>query len=434
MERELNTFRRTHSGFVLPLVLIMTMVGALFGAGSLLLFKYQCCRRINRQHELEKVYAVRSAANYARAAFNIADEKSFEYKTSSGRDLRLLVKPVEAIFPNPLMPEHLDISSKTKHFSALQGAGQYCKDQDYEYGCISNDSFVAVTESQISYSSKQNCLAFKGVSSEAGARWWVNIGMKYIRGWLQQNFGMRYLFRPNNWVYGKDYCMRLCLIRNKPVTVSGEGEDVGRRYGWPLSGGESALVLEMRPGVNADSWGVMTLYQYKQGVPDPTPIMSLMSPNTCWMGLQVAGRNVYLFYIQNDISDCGCVLSERWEMPDGQDSVYRSLTENNSEDGLSDLLRVVIECEAKGQTSGSDMNSIQYFKVTPAYQYDVYVKSPEWNEYEKATVIQKHGVFDFKDCYPAGSGNFKQVKYSLGFEMRSYDTHGTAWKGYKRRN
>ena len=53
-----------HRGFMLVTVLVITAIGLLFGAGALLLFRYQCQLRIDRQHELEKVYAVRSALNY----------------------------------------------------------------------------------------------------------------------------------------------------------------------------------------------------------------------------------------------------------------------------------------------------------------------------------------------------------------------------------
>ena len=60
---------------MLVTVLIVTMVGLLFGAGALLLFKFQCQLRIDRQHELEKVYAVRSALNYIKkAASGIPEE------------------------------------------------------------------------------------------------------------------------------------------------------------------------------------------------------------------------------------------------------------------------------------------------------------------------------------------------------------------------
>ena len=65
VESQMTAFE--HRGYALVTVLIVTAVGLLFGAGSLLLFRFQCQQRIERQHELEKIYAVRSALNWTRA-------------------------------------------------------------------------------------------------------------------------------------------------------------------------------------------------------------------------------------------------------------------------------------------------------------------------------------------------------------------------------
>ena len=121
-------------GFMLITVLVITAVGLLFGAGALLLFRFQCQMRIDRQHELEKVYAVRSVLNYIRCRDDIVSEKWFKYHTMSERDLRLLVKPVDAFFP---------VASNENHFVMERGdfhlvdngkaLGGYESDTDYEY-------------------------------------------------------------------------------------------------------------------------------------------------------------------------------------------------------------------------------------------------------------------------------------------------------------
>ena len=99
-------------GFILITVLIVTAVGLLFGAGALLLFRYQCQQRIDRQHELEKLCAVRSALNYIQTTSTEIEEggKSFRYHTASERDLGVHVHPVAPIFPSDV-EKHLFMES-----------------------------------------------------------------------------------------------------------------------------------------------------------------------------------------------------------------------------------------------------------------------------------------------------------------------------------
>lgn len=113
---------RSRNGFILITVLIVTAVGLLFGAGALLLFKYQCQLRIDRQHELEKVYAVRSALNYVRKYPGEPKEGkfAFRYLTESDRNLGVIVEPVKAIFPDLNNELHLDIGNEGYNNRYLQ--------------------------------------------------------------------------------------------------------------------------------------------------------------------------------------------------------------------------------------------------------------------------------------------------------------------------
>ena len=144
---------------------------------------------------------------------------------------------------------------------------------------------------------------FKDLTATNGVKWWVNIGMRDTGGWLQEDYGRRYFFWPQNYVDGvavtKDL-MRLCLIRN----VTNEANAVGRRHGWPLSQeGERALVFQIRPmaGVNVkDAEMTVAEFVYRGGTVTATQLLCLSNaPSLCNMGLQLAGNKVCVFYIGN---------------------------------------------------------------------------------------------------------------------------------------
>lgn len=430
MERRLNG---AQSGYALITVLIVTAIGLLFGVGALLLFKFQCQRRIDRQHELEKIYAVRSAANYAKVGF-IAKAREFKYQTSSGRELSLTVEPAKRIFPSPGNPVHLDIGNdcgKGRVFGSAVPEQQYASELDYEYGAMSNNDVLAVTDQQICAKDGKRELVFPDCTATNGVKWWVNIGLNEVRGWLQEDYGIRYSFTPVNYGPGRKDILRLCVIRNTNHVERVGDEWVGCKRGWPLSPGERALVLEVA------GTGDMTLYEY--AYQDRKIRGHLLSQGPTYnMGIQIAGRNVYLFYTPNFAEGLGYVLSNAWEMPDERGGIFDYFSEVMQANAAGLVgegpIRVVIECEAASderpytKTNDNDYTGeirISSFRVFPAYQYDVYLKSPGLDS-ELATVVQKIGKYD--EMY-----DDEDQLYNLGFSMRTYDTHGTAWKGYKRK-
>ena len=428
---------------MLVTVLIVTAVGLLFGAGALFLFRFQCQLRIDRQHELEKVYAVRSALNYMRTYIGeIPDEgRPFRFETGSGRNLGLLVKPVEPLFPNVSNESHFVM--ERGDFQAL--ARQYNPRPDYEYGA------VGVTNLLMGPVDGDGCfgLAFKDLTATNHVKWWVNIGMRDTGGWLQEDYGRRYFFWPRDYVGGdvntKDL-MRLCLIRN----VTNEANAVGCRHGWPLSQeGERALVFQIRPMAGANKAGnnaEMTVaeFVYRGGTVTATQLLCLSNaPSLCNMGLQLAGNKVCVFYVgnekQNDeglvnLTSRGYTFSESVEMTL---DTYRYFTEELTVGGKeyggiftnaygrvqAPELRAVFEVEATSDMRGegvtldaSNSDFLTRFRVTPAYQYDVYLEHPAAVT-NRATVAQKIG------------------KYSRGaraYTMLTYDTHGTEHRGFRR--
>lgn len=429
-------------GFMLVTVLIVTAVGLLFGAGALLLFRFQCQLRIDRQHELEKVYAVRSALNYTRMyTGEIPDAgRPFRYETGSGRNLGLLVKPVEPLFPNVSNESHFVMEKG--NFRVLEG--QYNSLPDYEYGAVGvTNLFIDKVDND-----GKAGLVFKDLTATNGVKWWVNVGMRDTGGWLQEDYGRRYFFWPLDYVGGtaatKDL-MRLCLIRD----VTNETNAVGRRHGWPLSQeGERALVFQIRPMAGANVNGsnaemTFSEFEYRNGTVLATRLLCLSNaPSLCNMGLQLAGNKVSVFYIGNgtqndntvDLTSRPYTFSQSVEM---SSETYRYFAEEQTVGGKeyggiftnaygmvqAPELRAVFEVEAASDMRGdgvtldaSNCDSLTRFRVTPAYQYDIYLEHPAAVT-NRATVAQKIGKY------------YRDSRY---YTMLTYDTHGTEHKGFRR--
>lgn len=441
---------------MLVMVMIVTAVGLLFGAGALLLFRYQCQQRIDRQHEMEKVYAVRSALNYAtRFTGAIGDSGlPFRYYTGSDRDLGLLVKPVAAIFPDENDSRHFDMQ-KAGHLTFSSPQTQYNNNLDYEYG-VDNWTNIEISAKH----GELYGLAFNDLAATNGVKWWFNIGMRGTGGWLQEDYGRRYCFWPREYVrQGTSFkdVVRLCIIRN----VTNEHNNVGRKHGWPLSmEGERALVLEIRPIVgDTDSNAEIAFYEYRC-----TGGAIIRSERYRWygmpegynMGMQIADDKVSVFYISNkglntinNASDrskidslIGSLGYTFLEIVSGSQLVltpetYRYFADSVVLDGVSyggvctngygkiqaPELRAVFEVEAASDLRGpgvqiekSNVDFITRFRVTPAYQYDVFIEHPHLVT-NRATVAQKIGEYS---------------RYGDNYRMLTYDTHGTEHKGFRR--
>lgn len=428
---------------MLVTVMIITAVGLLFGAGALLMFRYQCQMRIDRQHELEKVYAVRSALNFTRTYLGTIDDsgKPFRYYTGSERDLGLLVKPVEAIFPQAGNTRHFDMT-RAGDFK-VPFLRNYNSLLDYEYGASFSVTNWSSEMRSLSKDDSRRGLAFTNTSTNGNVRWWVNIGMRGTGGWLQEDYGRRYFFTPMEYVDGtmdtKDI-MRLCIIRN----VTNELNAAGARHGWPLSQkNERALVFQIVPkaGSNDNSNNAdMHLYEYAcdgESV-EATRILSLTNcPSLCDMGIQLAGDKVTMFFINNakqaeakpssrgyTFSPSGTMSKQTYDYFSSEVFIggksYGGIYTNDEMKVQAPELRAVLEVEAASDArpmpdSKKQENFLTNFSVTPAYQYDVFLEHPA-SVTNRATVAQKIGDY--------GRGG-------LQYTILTYDTHGTEHKGFK---
>lgn len=434
-------------GFVLVMVLIITAVGLLFGAGALLLFRYQCQMRIGRQHELEKLYAVRSALNYVEYKNNadkIGDEgRAFRYHTASERNLGLIVKPVKCVFPDFENPRHLDLGNEGRNGRTLRllGTGQYNSELDFEYGAVRADgteSEADLLKGMIFDSDDGNLTGF-GVANvtATNTKWWVNIGMSGTGGWLQSDYGRRYFFQPRQLVGGaysehtKD-AIRLCLIRDNGVE---EG-----RHGWPLSReGERAIVFQIRQGIgaNADITGEMSFAEYVCSGGETMMVTNNIFWNNAipavlsYMGVQLAGNKVSLFYINKaGESSASSPLSRGYVFSDIAqltDPTYDYFAEGcvTDADGriikapdLRAVFEVVAASDARPEAADkSEKDFLTWFRVTPAYQYDILLEHPAART-NLATVAQRILIG-------------KSARGANKYSVRTYDTHGTEHKGFR---
>lgn len=449
-ERPMKGFHSATGGFSLVVVLVITAVGLLFGAGALLLFRYQCQMRIDRQHELEKVYAVRSVLNYMRTYIGEVSEggKLFDYHTESGRDLRLVAKPVAPIFPVDVNCHYF-----LRNGQFTEDASQYSIARDYEYGAVGYGNTGMITNGVIRqgvndkgwYLKFCDVAATNTTGTAGNMKWWVNIGMRGTGGWLQEDYGRRYDFSPIDYVDGntvKDE-MRLCIIRN----VTNALNDVGCRHGWPLSkSGERAIVFQVSPraGAQDDVNAVMTVWEYAYGR-DPKMLLSFENcPSMCQMGLQLAENMVSVYYIGNAKANTDAAKEEsRGYTFLGSTQIsqetykyfsetvviggteYCGIYTNDADHKVyAPELRAVLEVEgasdkrAGGNSVGPNDNtdSVANFRVTPAYQYDIFLEYPP-GVTNRATVAQKIG---------------KYQRGGLNYTLLTYDTHGTDNKGFRK--
>ncbi len=432
------------SGFILVTVLIITAVGLLFGAGSLLLFRFQCQLRIDRQHELEKLYAVRSVLNYIRIAPNkdILDTgKPFQYHTGSERNLRLLAKPSARVFPDPTNEYHLVISKKASTFNDIKTSDYrtpiVCEKPDYVCGAEgATNLWIANNNTKVK---DGYGLVFPDLSATNNVKWWVNVGMPGTGGWLQESYGRRYYFQPREYVSGasiKDV-MRFCIIRDPTNDTVG--------CGWPLSSRERALVFQISP--KGDSVGSNDLNNAEISLFELVCDGGFFTtnyyhhwvncPSFCPMGVQIAGSKISLFYISN--GEPGGATSGGYTFSDVKQlttETYNYFADGSelSESGeivRAPDLRVVFEVEAasdaRNGTSASSngdnpCDHLTDFCVTKAYQYDVYLEYPV-GVMTLATVAQKVGEYDSRSDIPL---------QSLTYTVLTYDTHGTQHKGFRR--
>lgn len=429
---------KSRNGFVLPLVLFVTAVGLLFGAGALLLFRYQCQLRIDRQHEIEKVYSVRSALNYLRAETVTEPGELFQYHTGSGRDLGVYIKPAKTFFPSNVI-NLVDKQIAQRHFvmewgdlhipsgMALASCG-YNGNLDYEYGADGVTNLcVAITNQYLSLCG----LVFnhRAASKESVLmKCWVSIGMDGTGGWLQEDYGRRYCFERRNLIAGDT--LRMWLIR----APADETEDSDKHsYSWPPKGNCYPLMMEIQSGR-------MELYECDGEEPKRRLCHLENDYDNTLVGIQLAHDKASLFYVRSDASASMALINTDLKLRGFifsnvatlSSTVHDYFSENSKTDSEGKIvqapeMRTIFEFETNPQNDRQENPIVTKFKVTPGYQYDISLVHPE-GVTNLATVAQRMGKY----TYNSTSGSQATTANNSLFTVLTYDTHGTDNKGFRK--
>ena len=480
MEREL-TINKTRRGFALVTVLVIAAVGLLFGAGALLLFRFQCQKRIDRQHEIEKYFAVRSALQLLAedsSVNNFPDELSgpkwFVYQTDSGRDVRVIINPAEALFPD----YHYRFPDGKRHFyvnfqtvvsqqsrpgrpatRAKQSVNNVTSTLARYMLCANSamqDKTFYLEGNYLSMMHGSECANSNGIP-----RCWLKMDMSPTGRWSDDLFGRRYMFNvheyckltptgePDTIITNDIY--RLVLKRLKkneeyPQPIINEN--------WrPTQEDEAVIYAELR------SWQTYTNGSYRtdthfaaytqvgtrmpeiikdeRGNPLTKTSDSLLSTNLAMgvtsdearngYGIQLAGRRLSLYQASTP-SQRGPLRYDLWSNGFIPEDVYFHFT-NDYSTVFSTNMVMVFEVEAsigrdgtnyihKTETSVNEYNEynrIANFEVYPAYEYSIDVDYP-------------HGY--------TNSATFVHLDH-LGLVRQNtrraitYDAHGTLNRGWR---
>lgn len=422
MEQQVNRMRAKR-GFVLPAVLLLALLGLLLGSGRLLLFKYQCQLRIDRQHELEKVQAVRSAMQrLSRCSTTSTKDSSIlhqqtklSFMTGSGRDVSVVVDPVEKIFPEDGNPSHFSIP--------LKRASGYSYTADAE-GVDKGIKFdEPITSLYQLWMGETNVLQ--------NATYRLRADMTGKGSWFEDLYGRRYVVGVDTVVQSladataKNDVIKLAIIR-------ADGN-------WPIADHEKAIVLELvsygaSGGSQFPTNNVISLqtYENENGVLRMFQVTNLSNkvefynvPQNNALGIQLSGQKATLFYthspgkfnVYSFASSVGELSNQFY------DYFTAGTITNRSGVVITPDLSMVLETTCVSRQDGSmlfgEANKFTKLEVWPAYEYEISVEHPH-DEIKLATVVH----LDMKARGTTGASDYRTAI--------TYDTHGTDNKGWRR--
>lgn len=386
-------------GFVLPALLILAFVGVLFGLGRVLLYRYQCQQRIERQHELEKQYAVRSAIRWvetrsaAEGELNLDGPANFVLRTGSERQLQVEVRPVHPYYPAE--PGHFDITNASTYGNAqLVGDSEEIRPK-----AVGSENSVVC---QIGPGS--NTL------SQTGS---ITVDMSGTGSWLDDTYGRRYMVVIEN--------------MNK-----GDADVIGDKVRLFISPVDSAAKIGMTvTPVNATESSV-DLWYFLPGSNEETPLASsvLKKQPENGYGMQISGNQLTVYYVywphaQSTMTIWGdYAFSPQYTIPDAVFDLFR---DSASEEQRGKELQMVLELKRTGPEwngTAETRNTFKRLQVLPAYEFEIWLnREGSGEESEMATVMHVA-----PDAVAVGAG-----KKNMENKAYTYDTHGVSTRGYARK-
>lgn len=434
-------------GFALPVVLFITMFGILLGFGRLLVFHSQCRLRFDRQQEYEKVFAVRSALNRLQNTpdlFPIEGERDdlIALHTDSGREVKVLIHPADAIFP---------VEDNASHFYVNR---EKARDRGYGITRIDGTKYRYASsvsgDHELKRGDSDRYICLMPTNAIPGDKCRLSLDMSDTGRWSDDPFGRRYAFNVNSLCGGTNEhdLVRLILRRKRGGEILNQNVSSIDKMdvSWqPSRDGESVIYAELRTGGIAGTFSAYTQSCVDGTVLPPVECVSHVVTNTASgegfvgqnsFGIQLVGRSLSLFQ-----SSSPSGRFKRYDLVGNAqipESVYFDFTNNlktaeAGEDVLSTNMVMELEVVASSSRAsassaqffgltGNAQNQFNHFEVYPAFEFAIYIenKAERWRkdvptEPRLATVVH----LDMGDVRDAQCTAI------------TYDTHGTEISGWR---
>jgi hypothetical protein len=366
------------SGYILPMVLVVALIGVLLGLGRLMMFKYQTQIRIDRQREIDRVLATRSALEYIeqnmRRVYATSVTNHFVYYAGNGREIDVTVRPVTRLLDSDL----------TDGWTTIADAGTELTDH------IAQDTSGSKIAFHFSDSNTTNAICVQGKD--------------IATTWLDYPWGLRFLVQPGVPYIG---------LENRPHTHA--------HLQMYIVGGELPVAglskddIEQNPVIRIDlvpapenraSPSTLNVYYSAEGsasVDAADPIMSHDIED--WgsgFGVQMNGDSITLF-------------QRPYVIRSFQYLAYSTLDEAIFEQ-FDVPIRMYVGAQQVAEPETAFHYSVQKTEIRPPYEWDIEL---EWTNakgiryQEVSTVV--HAVHS--------SGDARRPNRTI-----TYDTHGTEAK------
>jgi hypothetical protein len=170
-------------GYVIPLILIVAVIGVLFGIGRLTMFRVQAQIRIDRQFELEKILATRSGLNWLASMVGgnrpVVPTVPANFIYQIREPIGVEVRPAKWIYPSNF--NHLDLQRGVTNGLV-----------DIQLSSTANMHPYFSPAANLNFGLAQ--LFFDSAGIEAGERGRIEISMPDLGLWTDDPTGRRYWF------------------------------------------------------------------------------------------------------------------------------------------------------------------------------------------------------------------------------------------------
>jgi len=351
--------------------MLIATVGILFGLGRLKAYRHQCELRFERQFELEKIMATRSAVNYLKTRVSSSGTNLY-YETALGKQITAKIVPAERLYD-------LTFDRGWGDNSVIFPVADFCQPRIEEVQVDGTPDWV---------------MSVTFTSNDVGRR--AGFAVDFEDSWLSDPFGRRYV----------------CGYMGLNSMGGGTETDIVRLYlvgaGMSLVGGEedlanaSVIVMEQsaRTGGGGGAETIVNVYCRRAGDgTNRTVVVQDLAMNTKHAkGFLLSGLYVTLFEYQGYFRDSPWHPEQPEELPAWV-----------AEDFDGDI-RLYLEVESAIAQAGKNTFSDLY--VEPAYRFQVVLG---WTPIGKTDYIEELATVVQIMRYPPRSNFYRPI---------TFDAHG----------